>query len=64
MLYDLIAFKSYICFDFQSFSIYDLYMSYYWPIPHIHQLSNFFYWFLSFWKLLRQFGPDMSDFWP
>jgi hypothetical protein len=32
MLYDLIAFKSYICFDFQNLSIYDLYMYYYWPI--------------------------------
>jgi hypothetical protein len=29
MLYDLIAFKPYVCFDFQNLSIYDHYMYYY-----------------------------------
>jgi hypothetical protein len=41
MLYDLIAFKSYICFYFQNLSIYDLYMSYYWTIHQIYRLSEF-----------------------
>jgi hypothetical protein len=35
MLYDLIAFKPYVCFDFQNLSIYDHYMYYYWPIRQI-----------------------------
>jgi hypothetical protein len=35
MFYDLIDFKSYVCFDFQNLSIYDQYMYYYWPISQI-----------------------------
>jgi hypothetical protein len=35
MFYDLIAFKTYVCFDVQNLSIYDHYMYYYWPIRQI-----------------------------
>jgi hypothetical protein len=41
MLYDLIAFKPYVCFVFQNVSICDHYMYYYWPICQIHRLTNF-----------------------
>jgi hypothetical protein len=62
MLYDLIAFKSYICFVFQNLSIYDLYVILlaYTSYPSIIRFSSGFH---VFQKLLSQFGLGMSDLW-
>jgi hypothetical protein len=40
MLHDIVAFKSYACFDFKNLSIYDQYMYYYWPTPNL-SFNNF-----------------------
>jgi lysophospholipid acyltransferase (LPLAT)-like uncharacterized protein len=63
MFFDYIAFKPYIFFVFQNFSIYDLYMYYYWPIRQIHRLSVFSGGFQTFSELLSQFAPDISSLW-